>query len=423
MAGLAVALIGSIFARAVFFHTLQDVAPINAGDFLLSYRGGFVRRGLIGELLYRLPFLTDLHRVEIAIKSLSLAAYCSAFAMLAAIVQRHTRSAAATLLVMVQPFLFGFPVLTGQWIREDLMLLVCFYAVLGPLRDSAVMANVVSILAIVTHEAYGVVLLPLVVVLRASADSRERAWASALLRASARFSPSIAVLLIMVMYPGNREVASRIAEAWAAKGIALPPGAAPALFGLAQKNVWRMGFDMTRSNYLDKPFYFVFWGGAIVSAGLLLSLAAGLVRSRDIAHESSPPYDARVAIEAAAGVAITLVGFAPLFLMATDFGRWVFLWLAASAAVVFSPRRLELLAFIARVLPGSVTTAIRGACRQATDRWTARAPSRAWCVGLLAGSLFCLPLPTYAMEGCCTWRVVTSFSLAARLLSLAFGLH
>jgi hypothetical protein len=209
VAVVALATLGGVLARAAFLHTLAEVAPINAGDFLISYSGGFVRRGLVGALLYHLPFVTNMHRAEIAIKALSLTAYGASFAMLAGTIWRHTRSAATTLLVILQPFLFAFPVLTGQWIKEDLLLLAGFYACLRWITSERPVSgwhwltiNVVSVVAIATHEMYGVAMLPVLIGVAASRDDpARRPWAQSLPRALVAFGPSVAALFLVSAFP------------------------------------------------------------------------------------------------------------------------------------------------------------------------------------------------------------------------------
>jgi hypothetical protein len=417
VSGLALATLGAVLARAAFLHTLAEVAPINAGDFLISYSGGFVRRGLVGTVLYLLPLASNPHAVEIAIKALSLTTYCASFTLLAAAVHRHTRSASATLLVVLQPFLFGFPVLTGQWVREDFLLLVGFYLCLRWIAGGGAMrgwrwlpVNLVSIAAIAAHEAYGVAMLPVLMLVAASRDDPARhPWTGSVPRALAAFAPSVAALLVMSAFPGDAVVSRGIEEAWRARGILLTPDTTPALFGLNHHGVWRMGFDIVRSNYADKPFFFLFWGGVILAAGVLVSLAGGLARAA---------YDRTAARESAVIVGIAAAAFAPLFLMATDFGRWVFLWLAVSSGVVFSQARHDVIVFVDRALPRGLPGMIAAPGRAVPGRPRV---SRSWCVGLLAASLFCVPLPAYVMEGCCTLRYVMSFSLVTRLVRLVLG--
>jgi hypothetical protein len=138
-----------------------------------------------------------------------------------------------------------------------------------------------------------------------------------------------------------------------------------------------------------------------------MSVAGGLQRDA---------YDRRGARDSAVIVALTAVAFAPLFVMATDYGRWVFLWLATSAGIVFSAARHDVIAFADRALPGGIAAAL-ARIRQASGRTS----PRSWRAALLAISLFVVPLPAYLMEGCCTVRFVMNFSLAMRLVRLLFG--
>jgi hypothetical protein len=107
--------------------------------------------------------------------------------------------------------------------------------------------------------------------------------------------------------------------------------------------------------------------------------------------------------------------------MATDFGRWVFLWLSVTAAIGFSPVRHDLVGFLDRTLPRALSTAFRSGGETILRPRGGWAASTSWCIGLLACSLFCVPVPAYAMEGCCTWQFVMSFSMISRVARLLLG--
>ncbi len=415
--GVAVATLGSIMAGALFLHPLTEVAPYDMTDNLISYEGGFIRRGLLGAVLYAIPFLNTWARTQFALKLLFASNFALLFWMVGLALHRYVRSVSVSLLILLQPFFFGFLVMTAEWTRKDALLMSCFCLSLGALREDTgtgraprrrvwpfLSANLVSIAAILSHEMYGVAMLPVLIVAAASQDhAAGRSAIHSLRRAIMGFSPSIATFILLSMFVGDAVVGARILDAWRAKGVALEsPGA---LRFLVDQNVYEglndgIGLARDPKTRLGLLYWaFIAMWSAVV---LVLSSSVGPAHE-DVRSTRGHMLNDRSVAESAIVVALTAASFAPLFLVAIDWGRWIALWLMCSAVLVFSSWRNPIVSLLRSLLAKIIVIP------------SLRIPTlqRSWGLCLLNLSIF-LPLPCCMHELCCDATFVQQWSLAYR---------
>jgi len=403
----AAAVVAAFAVSALAQHGIRDLAPYNLGEFLISYQGGFVRRGLFGEILYRLSPSADQAHIEQVIIASSVFAYGCCFALVWRWLIRYSGSAIITLLVILQPFLFAFPILEFQWIRKDCFLLLAFYAsaiVLGrgaPMRF--VVVNFVSIIAILTHESYGFSFLPLLALLAAAPVADTDSPIRRIARSIGRLTPSLLTFALVLVRHGNALVADRIIGSWQARGVFLydqpDPRYRSAVRALAQSageassTLWQLVQAAQDGNWIV-PAY---WLAAIPISATALCIAA--VYRRGSRPSPCRPTDRmlnRDFKEASACLSITGCCFAPLFVLGLDFGRWVFLWLAASLAIVFTDRRSSFLSTV----HGAMSPSARSIARR--TRQALFGPLAAlfgfgssWASPLtaMAVTIWCFPMP------------------------------
>ena len=92
-------------------------------EWMINYQGGFVRRGISGEVIYQLYNLFGISP-RLAVILISLSAYlflCLFF------IKSFVKKG---LPIFILPFVFflGNPVLNDFWIKKDCLLLICFIA-------------------------------------------------------------------------------------------------------------------------------------------------------------------------------------------------------------------------------------------------------------------------------------------------------
>lgn len=91
-----------------------DLSQYTWTDFLINYSGGFVRRGLMGELLYMMSAAAGV-RPEVAIGIISVGAYLATFGLMLHLFRRRGEN----VLILLSPLMCGY---TVDIIRKDYLL-------------------------------------------------------------------------------------------------------------------------------------------------------------------------------------------------------------------------------------------------------------------------------------------------------------
>lgn len=136
----------------------------NITEFLINYQGGFVRRGLVGEVLLFLHNALGISPYG-TIVLISLLAYG---ALIWFFVHSFVRRGYS---LFILPFVFflGNPVVGEFWLRKDVLILVLFipimYCALKPKRRYLAFVNLFFILALLIHESIGFFCFPILLLL------------------------------------------------------------------------------------------------------------------------------------------------------------------------------------------------------------------------------------------------------------------
>lgn len=174
-------------------------------EFLISYEGGFVRRGLLGDILYRVCVVTGADPI-VLIRTLCIAAYL--FVAIYLVVKFRKKE--LTLLLLATPFMCGY---LFDLIRKDyiqIAMLIMIYILLKrekPSTGRIVTAVSIGILGIFIHEAFIFWGLPIVVLTLAS----QRTTRMHGIAAGAIF---IGCFILLAYFKGSPEHAHRIIDSW-----------------------------------------------------------------------------------------------------------------------------------------------------------------------------------------------------------------
>jgi hypothetical protein len=308
--------------------------PNQSGDWLLNYSGGFVRRGLFGEIIDTLvPKSVNMIVVTGAIQILLLVAL---FALVGALYLRSDRSP-AWLMLCLSPAVLLFPAVNpeGAFRKELLALIVLGVLALGARNgittSGLVIALSIYFLAVFSHEA-SIVALPgiLFLVYFFSATKREaltKAWLALFI------GISVIGFLTSILVPSNQSRLQAICDSWIERGISeCNSGALSSLTMSTQESI-----SFLHSNYF--PSYFAY---LLIIALTLIPLFA--VRFL--------PAEWRFSL-------VVLLFVLPLFLVAWDYGRWIYLAVSqltlvalalASRGKLKTPVRVPLVAALVYVL-------------------------------------------------------------------------
>lgn len=299
------------------------------GEWLISYAGGFVRRGLPGSAIYSAASLWEVPPVYL----IWLASICF-YLILTCLLWRFCGARISSALVLSPMILLG-PIIGGFLVRKDVLVLALYglsllaFQVFKAGRSNAFIisaVNVLSIVAILSHESYGFWGLPsllIVFALLLSKFNRLHPWGANIVRSCIYLSPSILAFAFCLVRKGSIATALAIHESW--QGLA---DLIPSIGALSSKSPtgaidaigWsaRQGLGLSYSTLND--FSSLIWVPAawMLTIYVCIQLFVGDSEKRDA--------DLKRII-----ILFQFLAVAPLFILGWDFGRWIFLWTTSSA--------------------------------------------------------------------------------------------
>lgn len=304
IAGIAIALV--LFHLFTYSREISAaIQPYRIGDWLINYRGGFVRRGFIGQLIY----LISTNRpntiwIAFALQAIIYLAL-SYFVLRLFFAQKRNR---VLLLMLFSPaFIFIFPLYDLEgWFRKELLVFLAYVLMVyglreGVLRVKYLWASLLTYSIVVfSHEVASLTLVfflfPLYVVFQcqASLDRKMMFFGAGYVLVA------ICGLALSILFPGDLKTAERVCMSLTARGLQpdICDGAIQYLsYGASH------GFQEVATK-IQSRFYLVIYP-------LLLALALLPVFLTDWWRTRWP---------------ILVLGFIsliPLFAVGMDWGRWI----------------------------------------------------------------------------------------------------
>lgn len=185
-------------------------------EFLINYQGGFVRRGLIGEILF---FFAKRFNIDIewTIKIISLVCFLavSVFFVKAFLKKGYT------LYILPLCFFLGSGIFTNWWIRKDYLFFCFFIPVFWIFNKDSIstfvkflLINILTVFIILSHEVFAFFSLPVLFLLLISQFKRSGLVRS-LIYSFVFLAPTIFVFLLTLRFKGSPEIAVAIWDSWA----------------------------------------------------------------------------------------------------------------------------------------------------------------------------------------------------------------
>ena len=303
----------------------------NITEWLINYQGGFVRRGLPGQLIFYVSDFLGTQANFIAI-FISLLAYV--FLVIFLIVKTRHKFPA---ILILSPIVMGAPAYQGFIIRKDVLgiifFLVCLKILLSKKKNILKYfgLNLVAIIALLSHEAFFFFAIPAIGVIIFQSDSRPND--TLFKRVSfvlAVLSPSLLSFFIVAVHKGDPIIAHAINLSWIDLWKSIDsntccfdkPGAAIDAIQWTTKQQLSLSYSVL----------FVFSMGIYVPLAWLVTIimCGCFILSFTIKSENTE-YKNILSI-----LIFQLIMIAPLFILGWDFGRWIFLWSASSIILFIS---------------------------------------------------------------------------------------
>tara|TARA_B100000886_G_scaffold323446_1_gene267265 strand:- start:3747 stop:5024 length:1278 start_codon:yes stop_codon:yes gene_type:complete len=295
------------------------------GEWLISYAGGFVRRGLPGQIIHFVSRTFEISPILLVWLFSVSALICLAILLIHFCKDLFQKSFLLSQLVILAP------ISEDYLIRKDTLLVLLYGLSLLSLKkfnqekiskfSSFISVNLFSIFGILSHEAYGIWGLPsLIIIIYLLNRTIKKGIYRSILSSIFYVIPSIIAFALCWVYKGNIEQSLLIHESWQNLKDILPtlgslneshPLGAIAAIGWGTSQVYI-------SSLFSQFNLLIFWhpGMWLLTIYIVLRLFIGKKDSFQTAKRSI--------------VCLQLIAFSPLFLF-VDVGRWIFMWISTSA--------------------------------------------------------------------------------------------
>ena len=298
------------------------------GEWLISYEGGFIRRGLPGQIIFYLSSTLDINPILFTW-------LISGFSILFLFILIKISSWET----FQKPFLLSSLILLGPisedyLVRKDVFLVLIYGSCLFTLRKlyfkkisifpSIFIINLLSIIALLSHEGYGIWALPSLFLLiffyikKYIGNTLKSLFCSFVLKI-----PSFFTFICCIIFKGNQYNAVSIHNSWKELKYIMPstglidsvnPDGAIAWIGENLNSTFQLSISS-----LSKFNLLIFWHPLMwfLTMFFAIRLFSGL--------KEDPFQNFKKLF-----ILIQLIPFIPLFIIAHDYGRWIFIWLSSS---------------------------------------------------------------------------------------------
>ena len=286
-------------------------------EWLINFQGGFVRRGLPGEIIYQLSkyFSISPNYLYLLIASLSI------FIMTIYLIKKT--KGILDIYYIFSPFLIGMAIFGGFAFRKDIFIitllaigLTIFCSSISKIRKFFFF-NFISIIAILSHEAYFFFSMPGIILFSIKNDDKIRTLLSKLLF----IFPSGIAFFLTIIFRGNRDISIAIYNSWdffwnslnAVSYVASKPTNAIDAISWSVLGAFTLSHDI---------FIKFKYGIHIPFLWLLFIIILSLVIIKSVKNHNQKDL-----IEI---LIIQFISISPLFIIGCDYGRWIFYWILSS---------------------------------------------------------------------------------------------
>lgn len=344
-------------------------------EWLINYAGGFVRRGLPGSVAGVVSEATGI-RANVLVIIASFACFLGLGLWL---LRKATGTFPAMLILSC--VVMGIPAYQDSIVRKDCLGLLLFLGCVKAQESVAspawrfVVLNLLSIVAILSHETFAFYALPALVI--CTGDGR--LGIADCVRRAVLLLPAAACFLLTVVFHGSPALAEAVNDSWIPLWRSIEPDnpavTAPAAAIEALGWTSQQGLSLAIYMWTSGPYQPVAWMSVFAMAFFLFLLFAGRGAERTM----------EIKVRVGAMLATQLVFISPLFILGVDYGRWLFLLLVS----------VMILAACGRSAPGWVEDRVRGLFGMTgLDRIFVALPAKDWFL-LLFGVPVCWNLHNF----------------------------
>ncbi|MDR0686815.1 MAG: hypothetical protein LBF79_05110 [Dysgonamonadaceae bacterium] len=306
-------------------------------EFLINYQGGFVRRGLLGEILFRFTKATGID-VVLTVKIISVV--CCAYVVMFFTATFKKRG--YPLYIIPLCFFCGGIIMSEVWIRKDFMMFCCFIPILliynkknMCLAVKIMVINLIAVFMILNHEVFVFFTLPpLFFLFYKSLREKTISVAGSITMTVLSLMPCIVAFTMVILMHGDSITAQQIWDSWhviSGKPLnLLPDNNAVAFLGSSGTDtfVWHFGINFLREEYYLLPVWY--WLLVLLIVYYISINAAMVFRKNPVMLYNA---DDRTTLSAV--WSFQFICLLPMFIgLSIDYLR-VFFYLTASSFAIF----------------------------------------------------------------------------------------
>ena len=304
------------------YSSMSSVNSWGSSEWLISYSGGFVRRGLGGEIIYKISSLFEISP-SIIIVFISVLS----FLLLCAILIKISNNVIPTY-ILLSPIVLGMPVYSNFLIRKDVLgILFLIISLLVLKRSTSIISqllvNIISIFAILNHETFIFYGIPLIM-LTFNMINQKKIWEPSVI---IRFLPTILVFFLVVIFHGTTKISAEIIETW---NYLINRNYSECCILKEAPGIKAIGDVISSSMSLSKSVLSS-WSGGVLYVPLmwLITLCISILILGQLAIKNQSIRSTFYVL-----VLIQSIFIFPLFIIGWDFGRWIFFILVSTISWV-----------------------------------------------------------------------------------------
>lgn len=306
-------------------------------EFLINYQGGFVRRGLLGEVILNVYNFTGLSPY-ITILLIS----CSAYIALNWFFIKSFLTKGYPIFILPFVFFLGNPIISDFWVRKDVLIILIFiltiYFATKKSNHYLIFVNLFFITGLLIHESIGFFCTPILLLLLISKNNLVFKSSNNLIKSSIisifQIAPSIIIFVFVLYCKGSKYISNQIWNSW--KLIAFPiqanddsqiPSAIDALSWPLKQGLsltWH-----TLKNFNGGIYAPMAWGLILLLIYYVLTNTSKL----NFKILNYKPKDNFNKENISNILILQLISIIPLFILGWDYSRWVFYWVTSSFAI------------------------------------------------------------------------------------------
>ena len=307
----------------------------NISEFLINYEGGFVRRGLIGQLLlfFHKNFNISVYYTIICICVLS-------YLVLVYFFVRSFIKNGYTLFILPFCFFLGFPIMFQTWARKDVLLVLLFILAIKLSYKKEIkhliLLNIVLSIGLLVHELIGFLSFPfLILLLNHNQKTTPRyGLVKNYLIVFLKLFPSIFTFLSVLYFHGTKEISLAIFKSW--ENVYFPAIKEECRGNAIDALSWSVTQELSVvfKNVFMQFDYGIYAPLAWTITFLILYYILTNTHTLNFKLFSYKPFSNFDKTHISNLLILQFMAVFPLFITGVDYGRWIFFWITTSFVLI-----------------------------------------------------------------------------------------